>query len=136
MKCFLDDHGHPRYLLVYITLLVLLVISIIGPEIDNTEGQWIMLFTAFGIAIVKALFVCAYFMHLNVEKKYIWYLLCAGLLLLFVFFGGTAGDVMNHKGDNWEHHKYIPADRPYLHHDDHAPSHDNHSADDGHDTHH
>jgi hypothetical protein len=33
------------------------------------------LITAFGIAIVKALIVAAFFMHLNVEKKYIWYVL-------------------------------------------------------------
>jgi hypothetical protein len=62
----------------------------------------ITLMTAFGIAVVKAYLVAANFMHLNVEKKYISYLLATMLMLMLLFFAGTAPDVMEHKGQNWE----------------------------------
>ncbi|HYX37407.1 MAG TPA: cytochrome C oxidase subunit IV family protein [Oligoflexus sp.] len=96
-----DEHEHhgPRfYFKIYLVLLVLLVVSIIGPELNN---RVLTLITAFGIAIVKALMVAAYFMHLKVEKKYIWYMLYTMLLMVFLFFLGTAADVMKSDGNNW-----------------------------------
>jgi hypothetical protein len=45
--------------------------------------------------------VAAYFMHLNVEKKYIWYLLLMATLFLVVLFYGVAPDVMHKSGVNW-----------------------------------
>lgn len=87
-----------KYVKIYLVLLVLLVISILGPTL---EIRVITLITAFGIAIIKALMVCAYFMHLNIEKRFIWYLLYAFLLLVGVFFTGVATDVMRPTGRNW-----------------------------------
>jgi high-affinity Fe2+/Pb2+ permease len=82
-----------------------------------------MLFTAFGIAIVKALMVAAYFMHLNIERRYIWYMLYTMLIIVFLFFAGTAPDVMETEGRNWikssalqlieEHHKQAPHEEPH-----------------------
>ena len=117
MKYFTDEHGHTKYFRVYIVLLILLMISYFGPML---EIRAITLITAFGIAIIKTIMVCAFFMHLNVEKKYIWFLLMTVVLLLFVFFGGTAGDIMNPDGRNWRHHAYMPAPGEYLNHGDHA----------------
>ncbi|MBW2160266.1 MAG: cytochrome C oxidase subunit IV family protein [Deltaproteobacteria bacterium] len=88
-----DDHGQAFYVKIWAILLVLLILSILGPIVAPT---------AFGIAVVKAYLVAANFMHLNVEKKYISYLLATMLMLVLLFFAGTAPDVMEHKGQNWE----------------------------------
>jgi caa(3)-type oxidase subunit IV len=92
-------HHGPSYEKTFATLLVLLVISVIGPEIGI---KWLTLVTAFGIAIVKAYLVASRFMHLNIEKKIVSYLLLAALAFLFLFFAGVAPDVMKHRGNNWE----------------------------------
>jgi caa(3)-type oxidase subunit IV len=91
-------HGPGYYVKIWALLLVLLVISILGPLLEN---QILTLITAFGIAIVKASIVCAYFMHLNVEKKYIWYMLTAMLLIVGLFFSGVASDINRPDGRNW-----------------------------------
>jgi caa(3)-type oxidase subunit IV len=96
-------HGHPSYLKVLVWLLILFVISAVGPEIGAAVGsRTLTLFTAFGIAGVKAYLVLKYFMHVNVEKTYISYLLVTALGLMFLFFAAVAPDVMNHEGQNWE----------------------------------
>ena len=93
------DHGIGHYIKIYLILLVLLIVSIIGPELGIRS---VTLITAFGIAIVKAVMVASYFMHLNVEKRYIWYMLIGMLALVAVFFYGVAPDVMKSQGSNWE----------------------------------
>ena len=55
-----------------------------------------------GLAIVKAILVAAYFMHLNIERKYIWWLLLAAVLFLLVLFYGVAPDIMKSHGVNWK----------------------------------
>ena len=62
------EHGPRHYVKIYIVLLVLFVVSLIGPEIGI---RWLTLITAFGIAVVKALLVASHFMQLNIEKKLI-----------------------------------------------------------------
>jgi caa(3)-type oxidase subunit IV len=101
-------HNHPSYKKIYIILLVLFVVSVLGPELAEIFGlegitrNLLVLSTAFGIAIWKAYLVCAYFMHLKVEKIYAPYILLACLSLVFVFFFGTATDAMFPKGHNWD----------------------------------
>ena len=102
------DHGQAHYVKIWAILLVLLIISILGPvlaphlEFGFVEAWMITIMTAFGIAIVKAYLVAANFMHLNIEKKYISYMLATMLMFMLLFFAGTAPDVMKHKGQNWE----------------------------------
>ncbi len=93
-----SSHAHPRYILIYGSLLVLLLISIFGPMLGIKA---VILITAFGIAVVKALMVCAYFMHLKFEKKYVWWILLMALAFLLVLFVGVAPDVMKKEGVNW-----------------------------------
>ena len=93
-----DAHEHPNYLKVWYWLLILLVISTIGPML---EIQAVTLVTAFGIAIVKSYMVAANFMHLKFEKRIIWLLLLMSVCLLGVFFFGVAPDVMMGEGDQW-----------------------------------
>lgn len=92
-------HGPKYYIKMYGILLVLLIISIIGPEFGI---KILTLITAFGIALVKAYMVAAHFMHLKGEKPYIHYMLYAMLLFMLLFFTGVSVDVMRPKGENWE----------------------------------
>lgn len=100
-----DSHSPKYYVKIWGILLVLLVISLVGPELGI---KWLTLITAFGIALVKAGMVCAYFMHMNIEKKYVWYILTATLLLLLVMFTGLAPDIMKPTGQNWENLYHEP----------------------------
>lgn len=95
-------HGphHPAkfYVKIWAILLVLLAVSIAGPELGI---WWVTMVTAFGIAIVKAYLVAANFMHLNIEKRLATIIVVTGLILLALFFAGVSPDVMKHQGDQW-----------------------------------
>ncbi len=93
-----EEHAHPNYVKVYWILLALLVVSMIGPEIGI---RWLTLVTAFGIALVKAYMVVKNFMHLNVEKRFIMYIVSTCLVFMFLLFAGTAPDVMKQEGSGW-----------------------------------
>ena len=93
------EHDESYYIKTWALLVVLLVVSVLGPEL---EIQAVTFITAFGIAVVKAALVANRFMHLNIEKKYITYLLLTGIGMLMIFFFGIAPDVMKHSGTNWE----------------------------------
>lgn len=92
------DHEHPSYVKIWAILLVLLVISVVGPM---AEIKALTLITAFGIAFVKAFLVARYFMHLNVEPRYVIYLLVTCLAFMVLMFSGLAPDIMAHSGQNW-----------------------------------
>lgn len=87
------------YIKTWGVLLVLLVISVVGPEIGI---QWLTLLTAFGIALVKAYLVAKNFMHVNLESRWVTYMLVVMLAIMGIFFYGVAPDVMKHEGHNWE----------------------------------
>ncbi len=91
-------HGHVDYLKVYLALLVLLGVSLAGPLVGL---WWLTLVTAFGVAVVKALMVAAYFMHLNIERRWVWYLLLLMLGFMIVLFAGVAPDVLQGEGQHW-----------------------------------
>lgn len=103
-----------HYVKVYLALLVLLVVSILGPEVAPRLGEgeipglgirvstFAMLVTAFGIAVVKAWLVVKNFMHLSIERPIAKWFLAASVLLLALFWGGIAPDVQSHSGANWE----------------------------------
>jgi caa(3)-type oxidase subunit IV len=103
-----DAHGHDaahehvhepmHYVRIYFVLLGLFAISVIGPTLGIV---WLTLITAFGVAVIKASLVIKYFMHLDVEKRFVHYFLATSLVFMFLFFAAVAPDVMNHKGSNW-----------------------------------
>ncbi len=95
----MSEMHHPNYVKIWGILVVLLIVSVLGPLVGV---QWIKLLTAFGIAVVKAYLVVKNFMHLTVEKRIAGYMLTTALVFMFLFFAGTATDVMRHKGDQWE----------------------------------
>jgi caa(3)-type oxidase subunit IV len=90
---------HPNYVRVYVILLVLLVISILGPEIGIRA---VTLITAFGIACVKAWMVAKNFMHINMAPRYVLYLVATTLVFMLLFFAGASPDVMKFSGTRWE----------------------------------
>jgi len=93
------DAHHVNYVRIWQILLVLLVLSVLGPFLGI---KIVTLITAFGIAVVKAYLVAKNFMHLNVQPRYVVYILGTTLVFMLLFFAGTAPDVMKHSGDNWQ----------------------------------
>jgi caa(3)-type oxidase subunit IV len=94
-----DAGHHVNYKKIYFTLLGLLVVSVLGPFAGILV---VTLVTAFGIAVVKANLVIQNFMHLKSEKRLMKWMLSTSLLLMALMFAGTAADIMNHEGRNWE----------------------------------
>jgi caa(3)-type oxidase subunit IV len=105
-------HDDSHYWKIWAILCVMLVISVIGPELGIRA---VTLITAFGIAIVKAYMVAKNFMHLNIEKQYVVYLLLTMLVFMLLFFAAVAPDVMKWEGDNWV--------KPFVAQETHAPAH-------------
>jgi caa(3)-type oxidase subunit IV len=93
-------HAHPDYIKIYLLLIGLFAVSMLGP-VFGVPAVTIVL--AFGIGICKAGLVVAYFMHLNVEKRYIWFVLVTMLVFMAVLYAGVAPDVMKQGGQNWQH---------------------------------
>ena len=99
-------HDGTSYVAIWAALCALLAVSVIGPM---AGVRVLTLITAFGIAIVKAYIVCRYFMHLNIEKKWVAYILGFMLALMLVFFGGVAPDVLTRGGLRWQKTYVEPA---------------------------
>ena len=100
-----DGGHHVNYFRIYVTLLILFLISVVGPEVGELTGlRWITLITAVGIACVQARLVVNNFMHLAWERRIAKWLLASSLILLLLFAAGVAPDVMNHEGNNWENY--------------------------------
>jgi caa(3)-type oxidase subunit IV len=90
---------HRNYVKIWAILLSLLVISVVGPMLGI---RVVTLITAFGIALVKAYMVAKNFMHLDVEKPIIKWLMAVALVLMVLMFSGLAPDVMKDNGRNWK----------------------------------
>jgi hypothetical protein len=114
-------HGHEdkywplgipaHYGKVWVYLSVLFAVSYIGPlwiaplarDVGGeTVGKVVLMSTAFGIAIWKAGLVVKEFMHLPLEKRFIWYIEGVVVAFMLLFFFAVAPDVMKHEGRNWE----------------------------------
>ena len=93
-----SSHPVSYYVKTWGLLLVLFFVSVVGPMFGH---KWLTLITAFGIAIVKAGIVASRFMHLNVEKKFVTYLLLSMVVIMGMLFFGTAADIMKPSGSRW-----------------------------------
>jgi caa(3)-type oxidase subunit IV len=108
------EHGeHPNYVKVWAILVVLLIISFLGPFLGI---RWVTLLTAFGVAVVKAYMVAKNFMHVNVEPRFVVYLLCTMLIFMLLFFAGVSPDVMKFEGSNWVKPQAPAAQEAPAHH--------------------
>jgi caa(3)-type oxidase subunit IV len=114
-----EAHAHTNYVKIWAILVVLLVISVIGPMF---EIQALTLITAFGIAVVKALMVAKKFMHIDDAPKFITYLMVTCLVFMLLFFAAVAPDVLKSDGDNWvktASWQYTPPDPGHGSSEDH-----------------
>ena len=115
-------HSASYYIRIYWILAALLVVSIVGPLYADADfipkalTGTIVLVTAFGVAIVKTIMVAGKFMHLDVEKKFVWWLLITCLVAMFICFAGLAPDIMNDRGANWINHNDFVTTIPDVHH--------------------
>ena len=91
-------HSEGHYIRIWAILLVLLLISFAGPYLGIRA---VTLITAFGIAVYKAYLVAKHFMHVNVQPRFVAYLLSTCLVFMLLFYAGAAPDVMEHEGANW-----------------------------------
>ena len=97
---------HTNYVKVWAILVVLLLVSVLG---SLSHIRDVVLITAFGIALVKAYLVAKNFMHVNVEKRWVPYLLIVCLLFVFILFAGVAPDVMQQSGQHWTKNPASPS---------------------------
>ena len=110
------EHTHVNYVRIWAILVVLLGVSVAGPMFGIKA---VTLITAFGIALVKAYLVAKNFMHINVEKRFVPYIVLTVLVFMLLFFAGTAPDVMKKQGTQWEKPSWItaPAHSPAAAHE-------------------
>ena len=92
----MSDTHHPNYIRIWAVLCVLLAISIVGPFFGI---RIVTLITAFGIALVKAYLVARNFMHLNVQPRFIVYMLSTVLAFLLQLLDGREGRAQNLEDD-------------------------------------
>jgi caa(3)-type oxidase subunit IV len=89
---------HPNYVKIWAILVALLIVSVLG---SMSGIRSVILVAAFGVAVAKAFLVAKNFMHINVEKRWVPYLLLVCLAFIVILFAGVAPDVMKHSGLRW-----------------------------------
>lgn len=101
----MSDHAHaeahthhPNYVKIWAILTALLVVSVVGPMFGI---RVLTLIAAFGVALVKAYLVAKNFMHLNVQKPIVHWVLGLALTLMVLLYAGVAPDVQKSDGENW-----------------------------------
>jgi len=90
------SNGKASLIKIWAILVTLLITNIVLSKLTG------LLVITFGIATVMAGIALAYFMHLNVEKKYVWGVMAASVIAIVGLFMGIAPDIMNNEGINWE----------------------------------
>ena len=75
--------NRPNYLLVWLGLVVLVIVSV-GASMILPKGA--ALFLIFTVAVVKALLVALNFMHLRYERRWLYALAVVPLLIVAVLF--------------------------------------------------
>jgi caa(3)-type oxidase subunit IV len=109
---------HRNYVKIWAILLGLLIVSVTGPMIGI---RTLTLITAFGVALVKAYMVAKNFMHLDIEKPIVHWMLLIALALMVLFYAGISPDVQKHHGRNWQ--KTYVAPSPAPEHESHESHH-------------
>ena len=90
---------HPNYVRVWAILSGLLLVSVTGPMVGI---RVVTLIAAFGVALVKAYLVAKNFMHLDIEKPIVKWLLSLALMIMVLLYTLVAPDVEKSKGSGWE----------------------------------
>jgi len=90
---------HRNYVKIWAILAALLVVSVTGPMLGI---RVVTLIAAFGIALVKAYLVAKNFMHLDIEKPIVGWMLATALVLMVLLYAGVAPDVQKSSGQHWK----------------------------------
>ncbi len=85
------EHGHPRYVRIWVWLVAALGVSILVGEMTVPVVAAVLIFT---IAIVKAYMVVAYYMHVRFEPLFVTLILGAAVVCLYFLFFGLVPDVV------------------------------------------
>jgi cytochrome c oxidase subunit 4 len=80
-----------RYFLIFAALIVLLVLTISMAYIDLGPFN---IFVAITIAIIKAVLVILYFMHVRYNNRVTWVFVSAGFFWLLIMFTLTMSDIV------------------------------------------
>jgi cytochrome c oxidase subunit IV len=90
----MNHHTTPirTYFVVYAVLLVLLALTVLVAYLDL--GPWGVIL-ALAIAIVKALLVILYFMHVRASNPLVWVFAGAGFLWLAILLAGIMQDYIS-----------------------------------------
>jgi cytochrome c oxidase subunit 4 len=80
------------YFIVYFALLILLALTVAVAQVDL--GVWSTV-VAMTIAVVKALLVLLYFMHLRYSSRLIWLFAGAGFVWLLIMLTYTLTDYLS-----------------------------------------
>src|SRR5215831_20529207 len=100
---------HRNYVKIWGILTFLLVVSVTGPMIGI---RVVTLIAAFGVALVKAYMVAKNFMHLDIEKPIVKWILLVALALMVLLYGALAPDIQKGSGQGWKkdagfHHSFV-----------------------------
>ena len=94
-----ESHApHRNYVKIWAVLAALLVVSVAGPMLGI---RTVTLIAAFGIALVKAYLVAKNFMHLDIEKPIVHWMLGVALVFMVLLYAGVAPDVQKSTGQHW-----------------------------------
>ena len=85
-----DYHGHPNYVKVFLSLLLLMGISLV---IGYFTSPMIGVSLIFLVALLKAGLVVVNFMHLKFEPILVFVVVCVVLFILLSFFWGVFPDI-------------------------------------------
>jgi cytochrome c oxidase subunit 4 len=77
------------YLLVWASLLILLAITVL---VSYIHLGWLNAAAAVAIAVIKAVIIILYFMHVRYSPKLVWVFVGAGFFWLGIMFVLTMGD--------------------------------------------
>lgn len=118
--------GHRNYVKIWGILVLLLLVSVFGPMIGI---RWITLIAAFGVALVKAYMVAKNFMHLDVEKPIVHWILLVALALMVLLYGALAPDIQKGTGQGWKkdagfHHSFTTSEAKHHSGDTSKEGHD------------
>ncbi len=79
------------YIRVWLALLLLLALTVEAAYLRVGVLNPVL---AVGIAVVKALLIATYFMHLRSAARVVWIVAAAGVVWLVIMFVGTAADYL------------------------------------------
>lgn len=80
------------YVVVFLLLLVLTALTTGVAFVDL--GRGLNNVAAMTIAIVKAMLVVLYFMHVRYSDRFTWVIAAAGIFWLMILIGGTLDDLL------------------------------------------